>query len=378
MRVKVEPGDIARFTAFTAAMSVATDRVNDFSARLAALSSVSGTAALQIANLPSNAAHIVAMCQALATCCQCTCAAPSQKASSVSWYLETAQQVFVLGAALLAGVKIWAEAGRWLLKFSVVRMAIGGLSAAVRTAGTILQALIESEAFAALAETAGVLIAAVAAWVTSPVIVLTAEIVAAVAVVAGLAYLAWRNWSTIVRTLRTVADASSREAIAMMGKIASALAGESEDGAKEDLGPAGVTRRRRRGWVRPNGIATSVFDSAATYFADLTRFPLLRSTQSDAGSGFLQGSGSLRGAALAMLAAPLMVAPTPATIPSVRSSIDTSVGASIVINSTPTIVINSNQPDDIEQRVLEALRQHRETIFEQWSSELQRRQRTEF
>lgn len=52
--------------------------------------------------------------------------------------------------------------------------------------------------------------------------------------------------------------------------------------------------------------------------------------------------------------------------------------ASLVINSTPTVVIHADGTSDIEGRVLEVLRQHREMLFDQWQREAQRRQRTEF
>ncbi len=51
---------------------------------------------------------------------------------------------------------------------------------------------------------------------------------------------------------------------------------------------------------------------------------------------------------------------------------------SVIINSSPTVVINSGEPADIEYRVLEALRKHRDTLFDQWRTELSKRERTEF
>ena len=63
-----------------------------------------------------------------------------------------------------------------------------------------------------------------------------------------------------------------------------------------------------------------------------------------------------------MLTAPLLVAPTMANISSDQATTQES-SASMVFNSTPTIVINACQPGDIEHRIAEALRQHREAIF---------------
>ena len=85
-----------------------------------------------------------------------------------------------------------------------------------------------------------------------------------------------------------------------------------------------------------------------------------------------------RAAVIATLAAPLLAAPAFASIPATRREGDASCPPSIVINSTPTVVVNAHQGSDIEQKVLEALRQHRAELYEQWHREVRRRQRTEF
>ncbi|HTW89188.1 MAG TPA: hypothetical protein VMD75_14395 [Candidatus Binataceae bacterium] len=50
----------------------------------------------------------------------------------------------------------------------------------------------------------------------------------------------------------------------------------------------------------------------------------------------------------------------------------------VVINSSPTIVINEAQSADLEGQVLAALRQHGGELYDQWQREVGRRQRTEF
>jgi len=50
----------------------------------------------------------------------------------------------------------------------------------------------------------------------------------------------------------------------------------------------------------------------------------------------------------------------------------------LVINSSPTIMVNPKDRADLKGELLDALRSHREALYEQWSRELQRRQRTEF
>jgi len=82
-------------------------------------------------------------------------------------------------------------------------------------------------------------------------------------------------------------------------------------------------------------------------------------------------------AAAAMLAAPMLVTPRTGQIVSIRPPYEVSRTASVVINSSPTITIASDC-HDIEQRVLAALKEDRQAMFDQWCLELQRRQRTEF
>ena len=81
--------------------------------------------------------------------------------------------------------------------------------------------------------------------------------------------------------------------------------------------------------------------------------------------------------AIATLATPLVGAPALAAVPSLQRGAEPMNGPSIVINSTPTVIVNSNQGSEIESLVLRALTQHREALYEQWHREVRRRQRTE-
>jgi len=81
-------------------------------------------------------------------------------------------------------------------------------------------------------------------------------------------------------------------------------------------------------------------------------------------------------ATAAMLAAPLLATPATAQLASVGLQYDVTRTASVVVNSSPTITIATSDCQDIEQRVLAALKQHRQALFDQFCSELQRRQRT--
>ena len=217
----------------------------------------------------------------------------------------------------------------------------------------------------------------------SPLFVLLAEIAAAVAVLAGAAYLVWRNWSAIVGAIRRAASAVSRDVIAIMSKLASAVMGGPEGSTREDLRPAGDAAIRRpmrsRGWSSLLSIAPAVLESVASGSTGGAAFAFMAWKQPGLWSGSQPGQLTLRKAtAIAMLAAPLLAAPMLAAVPSGRQRTGTESLASVVINSAPTVVINSNQPADIEHQVLEALRQHREAIYEEWHRELRRRQRTEF
>lgn len=56
-----------------------------------------------------------------------------------------------------------------------------------------------------------------------------------------------------------------------------------------------------------------------------------------------------------------------------------SSAAPIVINSSPTLVVNRGDSTfDLEQRLLEVLRRHRDALYEQWQREREKRLRTEF
>jgi hypothetical protein len=50
----------------------------------------------------------------------------------------------------------------------------------------------------------------------------------------------------------------------------------------------------------------------------------------------------------------------------------------VVINSSPTIVIHAAAAGDLERQVLEALRNYRSELYDEWRREVARRERTEF
>ncbi len=367
MRKKLHPVDIARFTAFAVAISAGTARVNNFSARLNTLSNASDLAALQIAKLSSSAAQMMASCQRLTTACHCTDSQSTSKSSFSSSWLDRAQQIFVSGTALLASTAVLVEALKWIWTtglplFWSVKVALG------RVAVSLWQVVAASEALAAISETAVELAAVLATLTASPAVLLTAT----AALLTAVSYLVWRNWSAIVKVIGRLTAAISREMINVIGKMASVVVGPENGTTAEN----GTSHERT---VR----ALRAFASGAVASFPAGVFPItlrsLRTTEPlQRWDGILMGGlRTGRAAALAILSSPLLVAPAMATVSPDRTTTQ-EASVSMVFNSTPTIVINGCQSDGIERRIEEALRQHRESIFAQWSRELQRRQRTEF
>ncbi len=80
----------------------------------------------------------------------------------------------------------------------------------------------------------------------------------------------------------------------------------------------------------------------------------------------------------AALAAPMLSAPTMAAVPTCQREAEPAYSNSLVINSSPSITIKVSDASEIERRVLDALRQHREALYDQWHREVRRRQRVEF
>ena len=179
--------------------------------------------------------------------------------------------------------------------------------------------------------------------------------------------------------IRELGAAVSREAIGIMHKLMTAVEGEARDSGRKSLNRPVTRRSRRRKRDRPVQSRSRRCSIRSPRASVVYRARLVALNQPRLWGGFQRGPLIVRkAAAIAMLSAPLLVAPAMANISSGQPRLDTAGSATIVINSTPTIVINACQPTDIEQQIMEALRRHREALYEQLCSELQRRQRTEF
>jgi hypothetical protein len=369
MSKSISRADIADFTAFSSALSLGTAQMKELSNRFAVLSTVSDTLASKLGKLSSNAASMMSFCQTITTYCQCK-ETHSSKTESGSWqHPETTDQLFVLSTAVLAGVKLWAEATKWLWRAVFKPVATALMDRALIP---MWRVVVASEALAAVTETAVEFAAALATLASSPAILLAAT----AALVAAAAYAVRRKWSVIVRIIGELTAAVSRETNAIVGKLTSVVVG-LENGTTQDFEPAGRATSRER---LSRGLRASASAAVVSFAHNV--FPValqsLRAVEPwQIWDGFQPERLSARRAvAMARLTAPLLVAPTMANISSDRSTTRES-SVSMIFNSTPTIVINGCQSDGIEHRIEEALRQHREAIYLEWSRELQRRQRTE-
>jgi hypothetical protein len=348
MSENVSPGNIAGFAAFASTLSVGTAPRSGFGARLTTLFNVSELAALKTSHLSSKAARIV----------------------SYTSQLETPDGVFVLGAALLTGAKLWADAAKSFWRNGLAPIGAGGTSAIGRGIIPIWRAASGAQSFATVIErgTDVGAIGSAAPAATTEIVPLTA----------GVASLMWTNWAAVVLGLCKMVAAVSHEALTIIGRVASVVSGAPQVRSIEGLGEASARARYSGANANQYGLISSVLASVAASESLMSPRALANLNQPEFRNSSQQGLLTFgRAAAIAMLSAPLFVGPKASMLQDPQR-IDKACSASIVINSTPTIVINSSQAAEIEHQVLEALAHHREAIFEQWSRELQRRQRTEF
>jgi hypothetical protein len=372
MREQLSTNDIARFAAFAAAISVATDPVSALSARLAALSNTSANTALQIANVSVTAAQMIAQGQLMTTCCQYPGFTPSETHSSRSSNVDRIQRLFVSGTAFVATLGVLLEAGKWIWTTGLPIVKKGGLAIG-RAAAALWELASASDALVAAADTVGELLAAAAALAARAPL----AAIGATALVGGAAYVAWRERGAITRAIRSLGAAISHEAMKLRSELSATGLDGPEDGGDEDALPGSKKAVSRSGWRRLRSIAPSTLNPVNAGLANIKPFVLSPSWYASFSPSSLSAR-ALRGATVAMLAAPLLASPALAAIPARGTSALAVASDSVVINSSPTITINASDCRDIEQRVLEAFRKHREELYAQWCNELQRRQRTEF
>ena len=371
---KFKPHDTTSIAAFLAAISGATEDVNELSARLTTLAAISRQAALQIADL-FNAAHTMATSQALATRCQCKCEVPTKPPFTVSSPLEKTWKGFFVGAAAIGAAGLWSAAVKRLWAIITAPIVMKGLAATGRIVTSLRAVDFVSEAFVAVVDAVGELVLAVGALAAA---MPAASVAAAVALIGGAAFLIWRSWTSVVRIIRKLASTISTEALTIIGDLASAMGLGLKSDSPDQLEPTGNATSRERTSVGGHSLASAMVAALASNGLPRALFALREAKPSQIWNGVQPRRLTFAGpVATVVLTAPLLVASTMANISSDKATAP-GASASMVFNSTPTIVINGCQSDGIEYRIEEALRQHRELIFAQWSRELQRRQRTEF
>jgi hypothetical protein len=355
----------ARVSFFASALAVATKQLSGMAVQLNSLSVATEAATSQIQRLFDSAALLPSLSQAVGTGCQGRSESPTVLELGPNW-LNSSAKVLFLGELAIQATKFWVEALPWI--WSIVQPKLINPRAVIAEIVTpIWRAVAASEIFDTIAEAGATLMAAVSApeWAAFGVLV---------AAVAGALHFVWRNFTAVVRAIRKLSLVVADEAKTFVEKVLSAI-GEVI-GTNSELMPR-----------RANGRGTTPDAASSRYrFASETMVvgslipavPLLASLVQPESVGFRATSTGLRATAAAMIAVPLLVTPAGVDVTCVQPRVDTTKTASVVINSSPTITIDASDCGDIEQRVLEALRKHREEIYAQWCNELQRRQRTEF
>jgi hypothetical protein len=359
------------FARFAAAISVSTDRMNDLGARLPSLPGIAANAALQFSKLSATAARMVAAGQLISKGHQSLGLSTSDTHSFRLSDMERGKQAFFSSRAFAASVGVLAEVGRRIEAGDVpiareegatsgrLRTYLGELASVSTVLGEIANAV--AKVFTAMG---GLPARMSPSGIEAPAIVPT-----------EVKYSMLQTWAPTTRAIRS--SVISDRAIKPFGEFVSPVLDEPENDAEQSSFRAGHKPLHRSRWSRLRGIAPSMFDYIGenpTTIAPLTS-SRLRNTSIPRIS---LRAAAFRGAASGMLAAPRLPTPAFASVSPAPAGIAMPGATSVVINSTPTIVINSCQAEDIEQRVLRVLRQHREAIYEQWCGELKRRQRTEF
>ena len=358
MAEQLKSHEFHRIAKFAAALSTATERVVRLSAQVRTLAN-SSKAALPIADLTANTARVVTKSLVTATARQYRRGIVTRESNQASSFLEKALSAMFVGAAIVAAAKLWRDAGARLLKTSIGHAVV----VRVATAATALhEATTGSEVLASIAEG----VSALVGGATLPEGALSTAVSASgAAFLSGDSYPPARDWTAVIRVIRKVGSTLTDEAMTFIRKVASVVGGESEPASGDTVSDRGTAREGSR---HRYALASSRWNSIVT--------SLLRISQSSDGSK-TPGIPFPR-MATAMLAVPLLVTPAITDLPVGQMRNDSTSATSVVINSAPTIVINSSQAEDIESRILEVLKQHREAIYAQWCAELKRRQRTKF
>ncbi len=373
MKAKLKSEDIARFAAFAATLSVGTAGITGLDFRFAKRSNESETTVPEVARFFPSAFQMAAPGQRTASYGQRMGSIGSQMFGASTPLIVNVDQLFVSGVTLLRSVAALSDVLKWL-RTSAMPLPMREASTISPAAAIGRRAFSVQESLGTIGEAAKVVVAAV---VQIGARGLTATGVMTATLLGGAA-VSLHNWNAFVKSVVRMTVSASHEAMASTGRFASAAVGETEKSDAEKPSVVDPASSARRGWGRLKQV-TAELDSTAIGGRPVARQELTPLNYSQFCTHFDRGSATQRRlATVAMLSTSLLAAPVQATISDLRPRGETMGFSPVAIASNPTIVINTDQADDIEQRVLKALRQHGETIYAQWSRELQKRQRTQF
>jgi hypothetical protein len=144
--------------------------------------------------------------------------------------------------------------------------------------------------------------------------------------------------------------------------------------AAAGFGPAQVQRQS-------GGATTEGTTDASARFAPVSGSTLFNRAVAPGGSSIRAASLSALaspGGRLAIAASPTEFAPLRLTVPTAASGRGNAEAGGIVVNSSPTIVIQNGEPGQIGDAVVDALRNHRAELYEEIYQEARRRMRSDF
>jgi hypothetical protein len=322
---------LARMSSFASTLAGATKQLIGMAARLNTLSTAAGAATFQIQRLSNSAARWPSLGQAVVTRGQKRSVSSEVPENRRKWLTDEGN----LFRRRLTKVQIAAARSIW----PIARLKTSGLSIVPRMSVPNRRAATAFEILDTIADTMGAPRATVktreVAGIGGSVVALRDEttnfIDKITAAVGEVMAMAWKQLPGRVNGRETTPDlALSRFGFASDNRLAS---------------------------------ATVPVVSSAAFFVQP------RSV------GFRVGNSFLSTAKTAVFATPMLVSPATADLMSERPRIDAMKQPSVTINSSPAITINASDCGDIEQRVLEALKKHREELYAQWCDESQRRRR---
>jgi len=361
---KLNSDGIAGLLTVASAISSMTTQVTRLCVCLSALGAASQSAARQIEKLSRSATQLAMSCQDAGTYCHCEPNNASNSSAQRSTQ-SSIEHAFFFGATVLGAAQLWNWAGRALVPFIPLVTAKTLMNAIREWTLSLSRAVSQLEFVATVLEGAA---ASLAALTTTE----AGLAIGGAAIVGGMFYLLWRRRYAAMRAIQRFSSMIADETGMLLVRVASAVGegvGRASNGISRGLGYRKATPKAP---PPPNR-----FRSENRVRNNKTRILSLPSLMRPEVVG-LATNHALRNSAAAMLLAPLLTTPASARLGSSGPRVDRPTTTSVVINSSPTIAVNGPDCADVEERVIEALKKHREELYLLWCGELQRRQRTEF